>query len=263
MYNTYYPQHKILRDYIKSFWVLKSDDNPSYTIVQPTPTFDVIFSYKNPTSWTNNGSEISLKDSYISGIRDKTYIIKPQGHIEYFAIEFKLGGLYHFVGSDISNLISKPVELSSMKRFKILQDKLLEKRTTEERLEVAEEELIKLFFSNNNVSYDDKVFQYVINFITETKGQCRINQLCDYTNIYPKKMERLFKRYTGINPKQLVKLVRFDNAFNLILNKSDSDWLSIVYDSGYFDQSHFIKEFNLFTGTSPVNFYENILPQYT
>jgi transcriptional regulator GlxA family with amidase domain len=139
----------------------------------------------------------------------------------------------------------------------------MEKRTTEERLKVAEEELIKLFFSNNNVSYDDKVFQYVINFITETKGQCKINQLCDYVNIYPKKMERLFKKYTGINPKQLVKLVRFDNAFNLILNRSDSDWLNIVYDSGYFDQSHFIKEFNLFTGTSPVHFYENILPQYT
>ncbi len=262
MYKTYYPKNPVLRKYIKSYWVLTSDKNPSGTIIQPTPSFDLIFSFKNSTKWANSNSELYLKNSYISGIRDNTYVIQPQGEIEYFAVEFSVSGLYHFMGSGISDLINKPIEIIDLKYFRELEEKLYEKKTINERIQLVDDELYKLFYYNNSISHDDRIIQSVIDYIIEMKGVCKINHICDSTNIYHKKLERLFKRYTGINPKQFVKLVRFDNAFYKILNKSFSDWTDIVYDNGFYDQSHFIKEFNLFTGMSPSHFYQKFLPQY-
>jgi AraC-like DNA-binding protein len=262
MYKTYYPKNELLKKYIKSFWTLTSDKNPICTVIQPTPSFDLIFSFKNSTRWKNSNSELHLKNSYISGIRDKTYIIQPQGQIDYFAIEFSVNGLYHFIRNGISDLINHPIEIYDLKSFKELEEKLYDKHTTAERLLVVESELIKLFYHNNIISHDDRIIQYVIDYIIRMKGVCKINQICNSNNIYHKKLERLFKRYTGINPKQFVKLIRFDNTFNSILNNSFSDWTDIVYENGFYDQSHFIKEFNLFTDMSPSYFYQEFLPYY-
>jgi AraC-like DNA-binding protein len=38
------------------------------------------------------------------------------------------------------------------------------------------------------------------------------------------------------------------------------DWFDIIYDCGYFDQTHFIKEFRHFTGQPPVAFYSKPHP---
>jgi AraC-like DNA-binding protein len=42
----------------------------------------------------------------------------------------------------------------------------------------------------------------------------------------------------------------FDNSLRLV-TKREISLTSIAYDCGYFDQSHFIKEFKSFTGLTP------------
>jgi AraC-like DNA-binding protein len=63
-------------------------------------------------------------------------------------------------------------------------------------------------------------------------------------------LQKLFLRYTGLTPKLYNKIHRFQRSLRLV-SKKDLSLTSIAYDCGYFDQSHFIREFKSFTGHTP------------
>jgi AraC-like DNA-binding protein len=63
-------------------------------------------------------------------------------------------------------------------------------------------------------------------------------------------MEKLFVDLVGITPRSFFSVYRFNKSLNLVLS-SGRKLTSISYDCGYYDQSHFIKEFTKFTGITP------------
>jgi AraC-like DNA-binding protein len=63
-------------------------------------------------------------------------------------------------------------------------------------------------------------------------------------------MEKLFVDLVGITPRGFFSVYRFNKSLDLVLT-SKCKLTSIAYDCGYYDQSHFIKEFTKFTGITP------------
>jgi AraC-like DNA-binding protein len=63
-------------------------------------------------------------------------------------------------------------------------------------------------------------------------------------------LQKIFLQYTGLTPKLFSKINRFQNSLQLLI-KNESSLTAIAYDCGYFDQSHFIREFKSFTGYTP------------
>jgi len=66
-------------------------------------------------------------------------------------------------------------------------------------------------------------------------------------------LQKLFLQYTGLTPKLYQKIYRFQNSLKRI-TQNNSTFTDIAYDCGYFDQSHFIREFKSFTGFTPSAF---------
>lgn len=73
-----------------------------------------------------------------------------------------------------------------------------------------------------------------------------------------KHFERVFSSFTGYNPKQFVKIVRFQSAllnYQLKPNLSMSD---LAFLCGYYDVSHFVNDFKSFTNRTPKLFFQTI-----
>ena len=71
------------------------------------------------------------------------------------------------------------------------------------------------------------------------------------TGISARQLRRLFEFYIGDTAKTFSKVVRFQN---ILKSKPSSQSLrqnKLFFDSGYYDQSHFIKEFKNFYGVTP------------
>jgi len=66
-------------------------------------------------------------------------------------------------------------------------------------------------------------------------------------------LQKIFLQYTGLTPKLYAKINRFQKSLVLV-GRGDLSLTSIAYQSGYFDQSHFIREFRSFTGITPSGF---------
>ncbi|WKB35430.1 helix-turn-helix domain-containing protein [Terrilactibacillus sp. S3-3] len=76
-----------------------------------------------------------------------------------------------------------------------------------------------------------------------------------YTSQYIRKK---FEKYIGFSPKQFCQVVKFQNSLDRILGASagDFDFMDITLESGFYDQSHFIRGFKKFANFTPKQYME-------
>ena len=55
----------------------------------------------------------------------------------------------------------------------------------------------------------------------------------------------------GIPARELLQIFRINKAIRMLAEKPNTDLAGLSYLSGYFDQSHFIKDIEKITGISP------------
>ncbi|HTE11941.1 MAG TPA: AraC family transcriptional regulator [Chitinophagaceae bacterium] len=100
---------------------------------------------------------------------------------------------------------------------------------------------------------DFKIRQ-AIQLIIDNKGQVSIKEVCLHVKITARSFERRFLAQVGISPKQFSKIIQFDASLNQLNMKDYTKLTDIVYANGFADQSHFIRVFKAFTGTTPKKF---------
>jgi transcriptional regulator GlxA family with amidase domain len=90
--------------------------------------------------------------------------------------------------------------------------------------------------------------------IETNRGRVNIYSLAKSVGWSNRQLERRFKERVGMSPKQLCRNVRFKSAFQHLASSRRAHFASTAMDCGYYDQSHMIKEFKHYTGTSPAAF---------
>jgi AraC-like DNA-binding protein len=81
----------------------------------------------------------------------------------------------------------------------------------------------------------------------------RIDNLTRYIGLSQSALERRFRRIIGVSPKKFASLARLRRAAQL--QATGADLTTVAHEAGYFDQSHFIKEFRRATGSAPSAFF--------
>ena len=62
----------------------------------------------------------------------------------------------------------------------------------------------------------------------------------------------------GMSSQALAKVLRFKHAFNRLSERAEAGHLGAL-ECGYYDQSHFCREFKFFTGQAPTRFFRERL----
>lgn len=102
-----------------------------------------------------------------------------------------------------------------------------------------------------------------VELIIAKRGAINIEEILSQFGISERALERYFHSNIGLSPKFYSRIVRFASIFALV-NKSKIDWREIAYHAGFFDQSHFIRNFKEFAGEVPCGygFSENNLANF-
>jgi AraC-like DNA-binding protein len=101
------------------------------------------------------------------------------------------------------------------------------------------------------------IVKSTVDALLKTNGTAPINVILKDDVSKRRQLERHFKNQIGISPKQLGKAIRLQATLNLLLNKKSNTLTDIAYESEYFDQNHFIKDFKGLVGVSPKEFLDN------
>ena len=95
--------------------------------------------------------------------------------------------------------------------------------------------------------------RYVRRRIYETRGTIGIQNLAEETGYSACYLRRVFEQIHGISPKLFERFIRFQNMLYLM---EQQEWQSqkmdaLCFESGYYDQSHMMKDFKRFAGRTP------------
>ncbi|TMM58758.1 helix-turn-helix domain-containing protein [Maribacter algarum] len=90
--------------------------------------------------------------------------------------------------------------------------------------------------------------------IFKNNGAISINELVDQTDLSTRHFRRKFKEIIGIAPKYFCKVIQLNSVFEIIKSGNSDKLHTLALDNGYYDQAHFINDFNRLIGNSPSNF---------
>lgn len=134
-----------------------------------------------------------------------------------------------------------------------LNEKLFNAESIYERKAIAEKFLLRRL----NTKRENFDIMNSLYFIINNNGNAGVAELSDYCVISKRQLERRFAEYTGVSPKQLINLIRYQLLWQDCL-KGNFNALDAVEKFGYYDQPHLIKEFKKFHGMSINNALENV-----
>ena len=102
-------------------------------------------------------------------------------------------------------------------------------------------------------------FDELIRYIRKAEGKVKISDLADAGNMSERSLQRKMKEVTGVTPKSYTNIIRFKTLLAQINSQPQQDWQDILFQGGYFDQAHFIKDFKKYTGKTPRQFVQDKL----
>lgn len=234
----------------------------------PDGTINIVFELSdNPKYiYDNNTGKIKQECSHVwySGVL-KDYITISSHHEEMMVLVLKPGAGFPLVQSSTAKYTNRVVPAEEVFGQSILT-LLLELKlptTSTEKFQAIEKWL------DSQLSPDDfylKVIRHAIQAIQNSPSQVNISKLSDKLGYSQKQFIHQFKKYVGITPKQFHRIVRFNEILSVVENGEILSWTRIAADFGYFDQAHFIKDFQSFSGINPKKYltdigdYPNFLP---
>ena len=91
----------------------------------------------------------------------------------------------------------------------------------------------------------------------QLNNKISILELASEVNMSKRNFERKFLENVGLTPVFFNRIVRFQKAIKLINQQNKLSFTELAYMSGYYDQSHFIRDFKQFYGQPPKEFNQN------
>ena len=86
--------------------------------------------------------------------------------------------------------------------------------------------------------------------VYQSNGLTRVDALVDEACLSQRQFERVFKEQIGFSAKSFMNIVRFKSLIDAY-SKGRNSLTDLAYEYGYYDQSHFIKDFKAFSGYTP------------
>jgi AraC-like DNA-binding protein len=248
-----------LRDFIEGFYLFKTQDlygrqlffNDGYPVI-------TLMQHSASKLLINvNGNIINIGNAWVcGGLLKNIYCESSISTEEFFVIRFN--------------------PITFFKLFNI-RENIFEHKPVFDLVEIVTDDFIAFnndFYSNNAIEHKVKV---VTNFLSQRICTTEVpNLLADLINhieqgrsltvkdlakaygvrLNYKWLERNFKKYIGVSPKDYLLLRRFLNAYRSLDSLSTKTLLQTALEHGYYDDNHLIKDFRSFSGQSPKAFFQ-------
>ena len=254
MHFQYLKPSAMLCPFIRHYWVMESGPSEMDVTerVIPTGNIQLMFHYKKPFIVCHpDRSQTRQGQSIISGLSGSYCDVTTNGETGVIAVEFLPAGASHFFPFPMDEVENQSVALADIygREIREVEQRIGEVGDLKEKVRIIEAFLMKRFCPITG--YNEALIRTGVGFIKQNRGQVAISALASHLFVSPKSLERKFSAYLGKTPKQFIKLVRFHEVILDIERNRMLDLTEIAYRNGYFDQSHFIREFKTYSGYTP------------
>jgi len=245
----------ILKPFVEHYLFIESEQGMENRVL-PDTGMVMGFRYKGTISDEIAGIKNNLPAALITGLRKSVRLINYAGQAATLLVIFKPGGAATFFKEPLHELFGVSLALDALigqQKLAEIEEQLAEANDNFRRIAVVERFLLSRLYD----AKPDLLIQYAIRQIRLAKGAIRIKDLVNTLPVSHDPFEKRFRKQTGSSPKQFSSIVRLRNLIES--HDPSANLTETALSAGYFDQAHFIKDFRIFTGQTPHEFFRSTI----
>jgi AraC-like DNA-binding protein len=245
-----------LAEFIERFWY--SSDAPAHQKVRvaPTGTIELVFNLDEDElgfyDAEQPGNCKTFSGAVFSGAHARPLFVETREHV--VGVHFKPGGAFRFLGVPANEFAHTHVDLEALWGISTqdLRERLYAAANPAKRFRVLEKALVARL---ENALEGHRAVRAALDIFGRDAGEARTRDLAAHLGLSQRHFIKVFSDQVGVTPKQFGRVQRFQRALDLARSSATPDWADIAATCGYFDQSHFIHDFQTLSGLSPTEFH--------
>ena len=173
---------------------------------------------------------------------------------EVLGVRFWPGGASAFFQVPAREFTDRAIALEDLwgREAGTLAQRLAEAETPRQRIGVIEALLLR---HRKPMTSSARCAWQAAGLVVAEGGQLRVGALVERTGFSRQYLARLFDEHVGIAPKLLARIERFSAIVARVEAGAAHGWADAAAAHGYYDQSHFIREFTEFAGVAPTAYF--------
>jgi AraC-like DNA-binding protein len=185
----------------------------------------------------------------VSGPHSRGFEIDVAAQFALGGVAFKPGGAYPFFDVPLHTLADDFVALGDVWGCLAteLRERVLEAPTPDLKF-AAFEDVLKRRLARAPDRHPGVV--YAIAAFERAPGASVI-EVAGRTGMSHRRFLDLFDSEVGLTPKVFCRILRFQRVLRRVDTGRDVDWTDVALSCGYYDQAHFIHDFQVFAGMTP------------
>lgn len=224
--------------FVQHYWIVRWD------LRGQAPYSQVVIAHPNVNLVFEKGA------SGVFGVAKTTssHLLKEQGWV--FGIKFKPGGFYPFLQAPVSTLTGGVISLEEVFGVETAPMEAEILSLTDDAAMVGRAEA---FLTAHLPERDPNtaLISEIVQMIQQDRTILKVEDVVRLSGMNKRTMQRLFDRYVGVSPKSVIQRYRLHEAAEHMDQGTAGDWLDLSIALGYYDHSHFIRDFRSIVGVSP------------
>ena len=243
--------------FVECVWFLSAprrsapDSAPERVVPDGCP--ELVFQFADPCFSGRPGEEFRRQaPALLVGPLTSSLFVAPSGAVATMGARFRPGGLAAFVPMPVDELSDRQIAPEDLfgRASRGLHERLAEAGDDAGRAAVIERFLLSLL---SGAARPERPVEHAVRRMLRRRGPVEVERLAGDLGITRRHLERSFRAETGMTPSLLGRLIRFQSVFRRLAS-GDPDWISVALDCGYYDQSHFYRDFREFAAATPRQF---------
>jgi AraC-like DNA-binding protein len=250
--------HAGLRPFVREIvWV--SSDNPRAQVLLPETTFTLVLRQSGTASL--HGED--LPHAVVSGLQERARVVHHGANSSIIVVRFTEIGAPALLHERADVVFAKTARLNALipgQTIERVQDQLAAARTIG-----AQAAVVETFLSERIGARDGRRSGVTAQIAAAAKlmrasgGRSPISAIARRVAMSQSALERHFRMATGATPKMFSRLARLERVCGLW--DEGKDLTTIAFEAGYTDQPHLVRDFHLFTGMPPQQFFRAHSPR--
>jgi len=255
-----------LNDVVKHLYCIRTSENFNAIVQHLSPNLEMmlVFNFGKPVRVSfadDEFQDLKMEKMAVVGPLRKmlNYEILPNTSL--IAVVFTADGFYRLFQLPVDSLsgetVIDPDELLGISGFEALWQELSKLKDLEQKVDLLK--AYGLSFIQRPEEGSMPLLNGIGYFQQESVQPVRA--IAMDSDLSERTIQLRFKKYLGYSPKELLRFIRFKKVIHQILQMENEqvDWYSLIETFGYHDQSHLIKDFHHYLGTTPQKFVRDIV----
>lgn len=201
------------------------------------------------TETTNKGIEIlSQLTLYGSSATAENWnLLKCETLIAYFFKPFSMPCLFNIPASELAK---NQVELWNWnpRKFNTVKSQLAHAKSFAEKIKVLDNLFLDLLEQQER---ECDIIRHATDAILLHSRKEVLAEILNDLNLNERTFQRIFKKFVGITPTQYRRICQFKGSFDQVKHSTFEKLSDVAFQTGFADQSHFIRSFKEHAQTTP------------